>query len=306
METKLKLDTFTVEGIHFISALTCESVVREALEFQPKKGDILLSAYPKCGNHWVKYIIWAIINDESTGIPGQVDMDTKLFPFLEYVGTNVIERMKPPRTMNLHLPYKFTPKSGDAKYVTIIRNIFDVAVSSFQFFYEVFQIDFESHFRQFLEGKTPAGCFIETTQSWYERRHDPNVLFLVYEDILEDHAGAVLQIASFMGDEYRVKLEKNPQTLSSIVRRTSFEYMKKNAPFRPLNVDSGKIFEDIAKNGYVAFGEAFDNKGQIIFYRNGKVGNGGNILNAEHRRILENLVNEKIKYPELAKLLLRK
>ncbi|KAL3182779.1 hypothetical protein MRX96_034420 [Rhipicephalus microplus] len=50
-----------IEGLR----LTCEfspEPVRQALQFVPRSGDVVLVTYPKCGTHWVQQILQLVVN----------------------------------------------------------------------------------------------------------------------------------------------------------------------------------------------------------------------------------------------------
>lgn len=120
-----------------------------------------------------------------------------------------------------------------------MRNAFDCCVS---YYHHVLELEaksagksiyrFETYFEDFIKGVIPFGDYFDTVQSWYERRNDPNVLFLTYEGLKVDPKGHVLKIAEFLGTQYKDKLENDSQMLEKIVKHSSFDYMKENAPFR--------------------------------------------------------------------------
>ena len=57
--------------------------------------------------------------------------------------------------------------------------------------------------------------------SWWPKRNDPNVLFLLYEDMLDDLESAVRAVASFMGIE-------DEGSITNAVKMSTFDFMKQN------------------------------------------------------------------------------
>ena len=70
--------------------------------------------------------------------------------------------------------------------------------------------------------------FFENVGSWYEQRHQPNVLFLLYEDLKRDLRGNILKIARFLGPHYENVINaNNEEILEKILENSSFKSMKK-------------------------------------------------------------------------------
>jgi ABC-type hemin transport system substrate-binding protein len=57
--------------------------------------------------------------------------------------------------------------------------------------------------------------------SWWPKRNDPNVLFLLYEDMLDDLESAVRAVASFMGID-------DEASITNAVEMSTFDFMKQN------------------------------------------------------------------------------
>jgi hypothetical protein len=57
--------------------------------------------------------------------------------------------------------------------------------------------------------------------SWWPKRNDPNVLFLLYEDMLDDLESAVRAVASFMGIE-------DEASITNAVKMSTFDFMKQS------------------------------------------------------------------------------
>ncbi|XP_076334989.1 sulfotransferase ssu-1-like [Tachypleus tridentatus] len=140
--TYRKIPLHTVEGLPFpVSFFTPENV-RSAISYKARPEDIFIVTYPKCGTTWMQYTVWEIIN-EGAPLPSFRDMNMKYTPFLELTGGEVVETMKPPRLLKVHLPYHLTPHHPDAKYILVARNPFDCCVS---FYHHTKKIKNHYHF----------------------------------------------------------------------------------------------------------------------------------------------------------------
>ncbi|CAN7993389.1 unnamed protein product, partial [Ixodes pacificus] len=217
-----------VDGFYVFSVFS-EEWIRSALGYKPVPEDVFIVSYQKCGTTWMQHIVYNIFNGRS---PPTNPMDaSREMPFLELQGPEIVKEMPRPGAIKTHMPFGSQPYSVHAKYIYICRNPYDCCVS---FFYHTkgfaaFQFQdgtFDEFFELFLNGKPDFSDYFEHLLSWYEHRHDPNVLFLTYEDLKKDTRAWVLKIADFLGEEYGTRLRAEQGLLEGILSRTSFENMK--------------------------------------------------------------------------------
>ncbi|XP_040061634.1 sulfotransferase ssu-1-like [Ixodes scapularis] len=219
-----------VDGYH-LSWVFAETNVRSALNYVPQPGDVFIVSYPKCGNTWLEHIVYNIFNDRAP--PSSWIDHFQEMPFLELQGAEAARDMRRPGCIKTHMPFQLQPYSRDAKYICICRNPYDCCVSFFHHtrnrpVYRFSDGTFDEFFEMFLAGKVDFGDYFTHLLSWYEHRDDPNVLFLTYEDLKEDTATWVMKIADFLGDDYGKKLRADKRALENVLKRTSFEVMKKH------------------------------------------------------------------------------
>ena len=112
-----------------------------------------------------------------------------------------------PRIIHSHMRYHMLPKGiqeKKAKVVHILRNPRDVAVSC----YNMAQINeafgyytgsWETFFEAFISGKVAFGTWFDYVTDWLKHKDEPNILFITYEDFIEDHYGMIKQLAKFLG-----------------------------------------------------------------------------------------------------------
>ncbi|XP_070560117.1 sulfotransferase 1E1-like [Ptychodera flava] len=158
-----------------------------------------------------------------------------------------LDQLQSPRLLVSHLRSEFLPRAIEEKRVKVIyvaRNPKDIAISS-HYFVKAVQLcgivdsnepsqakayqDFSEFFPEFLVMKGIAQIvhyhgtrWHEHVLPWWERRHDRNVLFLKYEDMIQDLKACVRQIAKFMD----VRLTDG--AVDKIRDHCSFQSMKNN------------------------------------------------------------------------------
>ena len=203
-----------------------------AVKYKAKAKDVFICSYPKSGSTWIQVIVWSIIHQgENFDLKNIRDS----IPMLEYDGheaTEEIAARENPLIIKTHLPYEIVPKHPDAKYIFIVRNPKDVAVSYYYHFkgvlklYDCMEFTLNNFFGRFAEGRLAFGSFFDYVVPWYENRHQPNFLFLVYEDLKKDPRSNVLKISKFLNKDYQKRLENNNKILEEILQRISFDWMK--------------------------------------------------------------------------------
>ena len=206
-----------------------------ALSYKAKPNDIFVCAYPKCGTTWVQVIVWLIIH-EGMPIPNYI---RKFIPMLEFDGHEVVEAIdvsKYPRIIKTHFPHHFTPQHPNAKYIYVTRNPKDVLVS---FWYHMRGFEenecrrytsIEDMFGPFIEGRLIFGSYFDHLISWYKHENQPNIFFLLYENIKKDQRNNVLKIARFLGENYEKQLLKNnEEILSKVLENSTIEGMRNSS-----------------------------------------------------------------------------
>ena len=206
--------------LHLLTSNLCVSAIKarrlSGLNVQPS--DIFLCTYPKSGTTWLQMILFQIASD---GDLGKIRHMGEEIPHLEETSPKVQPvLLQSPRIFKTHLPYGKVPRGG--RYIHVMRNGMDVANSYYHHYayYKGFKGSFELFFRMFLDGKVAYGSWFEHTAGWMKHRHDPNILFLSYEELSDDLEGTIHKIIDFCG--FRV----DPDEMPRILERSSFAYMK--------------------------------------------------------------------------------
>lgn len=206
-----------------------ETGLASALKYQARPDDIFVSTYPKCGTTWTQHIVWLIIH---RGIPlSQNQRLDRCFPHIEEVGAEFLSSVAPPRLLKTHLPFDMTPWNEQAKYIYVVRNPFDCAVSfyhhtrGFSRHYDFAEGSFDEYFECFVAGEVDFGDYFDSVLSWLREIARPNVLLLTYESMSADRKSAIKTIAHFLGLDDAIS---DAKTMQAIIEHSSFSQMSKD------------------------------------------------------------------------------
>ncbi|XP_006882413.1 PREDICTED: sulfotransferase 6B1 [Elephantulus edwardii] len=203
-ETALSRLLFTYQGIPYpITMCTLETF--QALDtFEARSDDIVLASYPKCGSNWLLYIVSELIFTVT-----KKKHEYPEFPVLECGDPEKYQRMKQfpsPRILATHLHYDKLPESifkNKVKILVLFRNPKDTAVSFFHFHNDVPDIpsygSWDEFFKQFMKGQVSWGSYFDFAINWNKHIEDANVKCILYEDLKENLASGIKQIAEFFG-----------------------------------------------------------------------------------------------------------
>ncbi|TRZ17164.1 hypothetical protein HGM15179_009959 [Zosterops borbonicus] len=228
---------FSYKGILYPTAI-CNPESFKALEsFEARSDDVVLVGYPKSGTNWLSQILTDLIAISQKKTPGTESSGNaegaRDFPFLEMGNAEKYERISKlpsPRFIATHLRPDTLPKSffkNKVKILLVIRNPKDVATSFYHFCnglpvlpsYETW----DDFFTDFMTKKMTWGCYFEFLSEWNKYADQENIMTVTYEEVKENPALAVKNIATFFG------IPLTEEELQLVVERSSFQSMKKNS-----------------------------------------------------------------------------
>jgi hypothetical protein len=210
--------------IQNMSRLMTNEGRQKALSFIPRSSDVIVVTPLKCGTTWMQQIMHQL---RSGGDMTFTDID-EVVPWIDLaydVGQDLdAEHKYQPRCFKTHVWYDVCPKGG--KYIVVYREPCASFYSAFNFFqggpFQPGEITLDEFVKYMISPneKTHVDYF-QHLLSWWPKRNDPNVLFLLYEDMLDDLESAVKAVASFMGSD-------DEASITNAVKMSTFDFMKQN------------------------------------------------------------------------------
>lgn len=289
--------TYEYKG-YVLQTMIAPRYLPDIANFKVRPDDIFLITYPKSGTTWTQNIITLIFE---SGSEEKEKNEKHLFqkvPFLEMPQSGLKETAasspgkykeaeeKPsPRILKTQLPMDLLPRELDEKKPKIIyvaRNPKDNAVSYFSFCSLSENCPqytkWSEFFHDFYRGAVPRGSWFDNVLPWWHKRHEPNVLFLKYEDMKKDLRSCVTQIADFL------ERPLSDEAIDTIVAKSTFDAMKNNPKTNP-----DRLME--------SFKNAVDQNKS--FLRKGEVGDWKNYFTVAQNESFDALYREKLQGTEL-------
>uniref|UniRef100_A0A8C1JD49 Sulfotransferase n=1 Tax=Cyprinus carpio TaxID=7962 RepID=A0A8C1JD49_CYPCA len=230
-------EMFDFEGISMTHFFT--ENWEKVRNFQSRPDDILIATYPKAGTTWVSYILDLLyFGNEDPECQTSKPIYMRI-PFLEscfqefstVAGTEMADSLTTtPRLIKTHLPVQLVPKSfwdQNSRIVYVARNAKDNAVSYFHFdrmnMVQPEPGDWNHFLEKFMKGKNVFGPWYDHVSGWWEKKQTySNLLYLFYEDLVEDTGREVERLCSFLG--LSISIEEREK----ITKGVQFDTMKQN------------------------------------------------------------------------------
>ncbi|NXT83998.1 ST6B1 Sulfotransferase, partial [Zapornia atra] len=149
----------------------------------------------------------------------------------------------------------------------LIRNPKDIATSFYHFSNVMSPLPsydtWDDFFVAFMNKKMPWGCYFEYLSKWNKYAADENIMTITYEELKENPALGVKNIAAFFG------IPLTEKELQDVVDRSSFQSMKKNS-----------------QKTHGAFGN--------VFFRKGAVSDWKNFFNEDQNKKMDKTYEERV------------
>jgi aryl sulfotransferase len=229
--------------------------------FKPRPGDIFVCTPAKCGTTWTQTIIGSLLFPDGK-LPDAVMnvspwLEFELIPIDEV--TRVIEAQTHRRWLKTHTPADGIPWFDGAKYIVVGRDGRDAFMSLCNHM-ERFKAMGVMNERASADGVPPMPewtgdlhaffeVFLERDDqvfhhlaSYWERRNDPRVLLVHYNDLKADLSGEMRRIADFL--DISVPAAQWP----AVVERCTFESMRERG-----STEIGPMLEMVFEGGAKGF-----------------------------------------------------
>lgn len=197
--------------------------------FKVKDDDVFAVTYPKSGTTWMQNILPPLLNGGDL-TPVQTVPNWDRAPWLEEIRAAVVLDERPsPRAIVSHMPYRLMPSSfykSKAKVIYVARNPKDVIVSSYHFHKMASFLEdpgtFDDFVNKFLSGEIVFGKWSDHIKSWRNPELKDRILYVTYEEMLQDLRGVLCRMLKFLGREL------STEALDRVVSNSTFKNMKTN------------------------------------------------------------------------------
>ncbi|KAJ1685342.1 hypothetical protein LUZ63_016732 [Rhynchospora breviuscula] len=264
--------------------------------FKSRPTDIFLASFPKSGTTWLKAMIFSILARANCSLdthPLRSLNPHQCVPFMEVEfatgRSKIIEVIPSPRVMNTHLPYFLLPDSitdSSCLIVYVWRDPKDVLVSMWYFVQKILGgpdkiATFDQFYEFFCQGVDTFGpIWNHILEYWEESRRRPEkILFLKYENILQEPVKYAKQLARFIGCPFS-ETEENQRVVEQIVELCSIKKLK--------DFDVNKDGDRVMSSMDVRISKGY-------FFRKGEAGDWKSHMTQEMAERLDTLIKEKFK-----------
>ncbi|XP_008777580.1 flavonol sulfotransferase-like [Phoenix dactylifera] len=211
--------------------------------FRPRPDDLFLMSFPKSGTTWLKALAFATMTRAHypwDRHPLHSLNPHDVVPFMDDLfaagQASKLEALPSPRVLATHMPYSLLPDSitsSGCRIIYICRDPKDAIVSLWHFAEKASAekgregFPFDRFFEMACEGKFPySPIWDHSLEYWKESLRRPEkVLFLKYEEMLEEPAANVKRLAEFLGCPFSEDEEKGG-VVEEIITLCSFEKLK--------------------------------------------------------------------------------
>jgi hypothetical protein len=206
----------------------------EAPHYEPTAHDIMICSFFKSGTNWTMQLVTQIACQGR----GEYDHIHDIVPWLELperFGYAVsiddestwTESPTGLRAIKTHLPMSKLHYSRSSKYLWIVRDPKDVFVSGYRFVASTMLGPLTPSVKNWLElffTDTPFnGSWAEHLAGGWKMRHEPNLLFMTFEEMKRDLPGTVRRVADFM------QVDLTAEELENATERSSYAWMKQHS-----------------------------------------------------------------------------
>ena len=211
-----------------------EASVSRGRSFRPRRSDVFVVTYPKCGTTWMTQVCHQI-RCAVAGKDGEAFGEiTEVVPWdilaLDCGQDLDADQTCEPRIFKSHENAKDCARG--AKYVVVVRDPRDVFNSFYEFLPAYMgigsgEITPEEFADAIFAGASHSGGFSEHFLSWYDEMvaNPENVLMLSFEDMKDDLGKVTRRVASFMN------VELSSEHFDLVLERSGFAYMRENTMF---------------------------------------------------------------------------
>lgn len=239
-----------------VRKVLAENFIDLVLDFPVRSDDVYVCSLPKCGSSWTETIAYLLkhgLNYENVNLSNRqksisaFENSATLKTMANELLANDVSKsltenaalkmawaehfgnLESPRIIKTHLPVFSLPKdvwSGNgAKVIYVARNAKDAVVSEYHFrrnYLPPADITIDDVIQGVTEDMWIHSPYLEHILNAWNLRNHPNVLFITYEDLINEPFVTIKSISEFLLCSY------TDAQLKELVEFVSFKNMKKN------------------------------------------------------------------------------
>lgn len=205
-----------------------KGIERAFKDYEPTPQDVFVCAFMKSGTNWMMQVVHQIANRGE----GEFNDIFDVVPWPDCPSRDMTIGLTDPRPAQLavtgmraiktHAPTQNVPYNNAAKYICVTRDPKDVVVSAYHFFSNVMLGPLMPTVPTWARNARRAILepWVEFTNGYWLWRDRPNVLFLTYEQMLDDPRDMIRKIATLM------EVALTEPEVEKVYSLSSFAYMK--------------------------------------------------------------------------------
>lgn len=226
-------------------------IAEEIANLEVRPDDVWVVTFPKSGTTWTMEMVRMIHTDLDYEKASKLKLED-CYDLIEdamiYQRDEVPHFLKDiaarpsPRYIKTHLPIELLPKAiwtVKPKIVFTSRNPKDTVVSFYHHYrnFQNYKGDLDSFVKVFLADEIIYAPFYEHILNFWNARHEPNFLFLTYEQMKSDMVAVLKKVSKFFGKNY------TEEQLDRLSRHLHVDSMKHNP-----TANNTKLMEHIRVN----------------------------------------------------------
>ncbi|XP_056326057.1 sulfotransferase 2B1-like [Danio aesculapii] len=249
-------------------------------DFTFRPDDILIITFPKSGTTWMQEIVPLVVSEGDLAAVLTVPNWDRV-PWLEEHRAILLslEERASPRIFATHFHHQMMNPSYfkiKPRVLYVMRNPKDVFISSYHFHgmasFLVNPGTQDEFMEKFLDGTIMFGSWFDHVKSWLNAGEQEHILYLCYEEMIQDLKASVEKIATFLGKSL------SAEVMEKIADHCVFKNMKQNK-----------------MSNYSLVPEEFMDQKKSEFLRKGIVGDWKNHFSAAQEQKFNAVYQEKMK-----------